>query len=70
MIEFKMDLKSKSNFADDLWKCDYCYLLDSQFHIMWCPAFSSLKEGKKLQNDLDLVSYFQDVMKICENQSV
>ena len=69
MVEVKMNHKSNRNHANDLWKCDFCYSLDSQSHIMWCPAFSSLREGKNLQNDLDLVSYFQDVMKIRENQS-
>ena len=70
MVDVKMNQKSNSNYANDLWKCDYCFSLDSQSHIMWCPAFSSLREGKNLQNDLDLVSYFQDVMKIRENQSL
>ena len=64
MIDVKMNQKSNKTYASELWKCDYCFSLDSQSHIMWCPAFSSLREGKNLHNDLDLVAYFQDVMKI------
>ena len=64
MINVKMNRKSDKKFANDLWKCDYCKSLDSQSHILWCPAFSSLREGKSLDCDRDLVKYFQEVMRI------
>ena len=64
MADFKMNFKSNEKYAKELWKCDYCMSVDSQAHIMWCPAFSSLREGKNLHCDKDLVSYIQEVMKI------
>ena len=67
MIDVKMNQKSNEKYARELWKCDFCMSIDSQAHIMWCPAFSPLREGRNLQNDLDLVHYFQEVMKIREN---
>ena len=65
-----MNRKSDKAYDEKLWKCDYCKNLDSQSHILWCPAFSPLREGKSLSNDQDLVEYFKNVMKIRENQLI
>ena len=64
MLDVKMNKKSDRSNADNLWRCDFCRSLDSQSHIMWCPAFVSLREGKNLHDDDDLISYVQQVMKI------
>ena len=69
MVDVKMNQKSSNKHSSDLWKCDFCFSIDSQSHIMWCPAFSSLREGKNLQNDLDVVTYFQDVLRIRSKES-
>ena len=66
MTNVKMNQKSDKRYANELWKCDFCLSLDSQSHIVWCPAFASLREGKNQANDLDLVKYFQAVMKLRE----
>ena len=66
MTNVKMNKKSDKTYAEALWKCDFCKSLDSQSHILWCPAFSPLREGKSLNSDLDLVKYFQEVMRIRE----
>jgi hypothetical protein len=34
---------------------------------LWCPAFASLREGKDLNSDIDLVHYYQQVIKIRED---
>ena len=68
MLDLKMNRKSDQKYSDEMWKCDFCLSLDTQSHIIWCPAFASLREGKNLQNDMDLVTYFTAVMKIRENQ--
>ena len=68
-INVKLNFKSNQNFSNELWKCDFCMSMDSQSHIIWCPAFSSLREGKNLHNDMDLITYFREVMKIRENES-
>ena len=42
--------------------------MDSQSNIVWCPAYAPVGEGKNLNNDEDLVKYFQTVMKIREEK--
>ena len=62
MVDVKMNKKSDKQYAKDLWKCDYCLSLDSQSHIIWCPA--SLRVDKNLHDYLDLVQYIQAIMRI------
>ena len=69
MITTKMNMKGSPKFANELWKCDDCLSLDSQSHIMWCPAYAPLREGKSLKSDADLVEYFQAVIKLREDNS-
>ena len=57
MIPVKMNMKSNAKFADELWKCDDCMSMDTQSHILWCPAYAPLREGKTLSDDLNLVHY-------------
>ena len=64
MIKAKMNMKNNNKFANELWRCDECQSMDSQAHIIWCPVFAPLREGKDLQKDSDLVRYYQQVIKI------
>ena len=66
MTKVKMNMKLDPKFAAELWKCSGCGNLDSQSHIMWCPSYATLREGLDIDNDLDVVHYFQSVMKIRE----
>ena len=59
-------MKNNQKYSNELWKCDYCKMMDSQSHIMWCSAFAPLREGKNVEDDDDLVLYFQQVFKIRE----
>ena len=68
MIKTKMNMKNDRNYANKLWKCDDCQSMDSQAHIVWCPVFAPLREGKDLKSDTDLVNYYQQVMKIREDR--
>ena len=67
MIDTKYNKKSDKKYEAELWRCDDCKSLDSQSHIIWCPAFAPLREGRNLKNDNDLVSYFQEVLRIRSN---
>ena len=69
MLNVKMNQKNNPVFANKLWKCEACFNLDSQSHLMWCPAFASLREGLNIDNDLDVVHYIQNVFKIRENMN-
>ena len=42
-------------------------VIDSQSHILCCPQFSYLREGKNIMDDDDLVQYIQKVFKIRED---
>ena len=63
-IPVKFNMKSDPKFAAELWKCDSCFSIESQDHIIWYPAYAPLRVGKSLNNDQDIVKYFQAVMKI------
>ena len=58
--------KSNEVFARQLWSCEHCGKIDSQSHIMWCPSLVALREGLDIDNDLDVVSYYQQVIKLRE----
>ena len=66
MLPAKLNMKNNPKFANELWKCDYCKKMDSQSHVMWCSAFAPLREGKNVEDDDDLVLYFQQVFKLRE----
>ena len=70
MLNVKMNRKNDPKYAQDLWKCDDCHSMDSQAHIVWCPAYAALREGKDLECDKDLVEYYQKVMKIREDNQM
>ena len=65
----KMNRKSDPGYAAKLWKCEACGNLDTQCHIMWCPAFAPLREGLDVENDKDVVHYFQEVFKMREKMN-
>ena len=64
----QMNQRSDKSHAKNLWKCLECGNIDSQSHIVWCPFFSELREGKSLDNNDDLVKYFKQVFKIREER--
>ena len=60
-INFSSDPKNMA----ELWRCSSCQTnIDTQCHILWCQAYAKLREGKSLDNDHDLVQYFQQVLNI------
>ena len=68
MTSVKMNQVSDKNNAMNLWKCNECGNIDTQSHILWCPFFASIRDGKSVDNDSDLVEYFQEVFKIREER--
>ena len=64
----RMNQRSDKNNAKNLWKCTECSNIDTQSHILWCPFFASLREGKSMDSDLDLVNYFREALKIREER--
>ena len=65
MYECKMNFLNNPVFKAEMWRCDSCQsCVDSQSHILYCPAYQQLREGKSLSSDQDIVSYFQEVLAI------
>ena len=66
--DLQMNQQNNKIYAKNLWKCSECGNIDTQSHVLWCPYFASLREGKSMDNDLDLVNYFKQVFKIREDK--
>ena len=55
----------KENFpSDPVNVAEKCMVVNSQSHILNCPAYKHLRKGKTLSFDLDVVQYYQKVLKI------
>ena len=65
----KMNMKSDEKFCGELWKCHDCHNIDTQLHLLWCPAYAHLREGKDINKDKDLVIYFREVFKAREDNN-
>ena len=67
-IRTKMVRTVKLNYKNDpsnkrtMWECNDCYSIDSQEHILWCPAYQEFMVNKDLDSDKDLTRYFQQVL--------
>ena len=71
MTDLKFNFKHDKKYSDELWKCDSCQTsIESQQHVLICPAYSELREGKDINNDKDLTSYIKQVMKIREKLKI
>ena len=64
MFKCKMNYMSDPGFKAELWCCDACKNVDTQAHILWCPEYKQLREGKSLKSDTDIVEYFLKVYAI------
>ena len=65
MFKCKMNFMNDPAYKAEMWRCNSCETcIDSQSHILYCPAYKELREGKSLTSDDDVVNYFREVMKI------
>ena len=63
MLDVKMNYKSDKKHMAELWKFSSCETsIESQDHVMWCPAYVVLRVGKSIDNDQDLIDYLKKVM--------
>ena len=71
MTDVKFNYKSDKKFSNELWKCDSRgTAIETQSHILWCPAYQELRAGKSINSDSDLVNYITDVLKIRVNLGI
>ena len=60
----QMNFQSDPIFSANLWTCSGCSILrDTQDHVLICPAYSDIRTGLNLENDPDLVKYFQQIIQ-------
>ena len=64
----KMNFPNDIKYKKQLWKCQHCPNIDTQSHKVSCPAYQHLRLHKNLDNDQDLVSFFQGVILIREKE--
>ena len=65
MVDAKTNFKNKKEYSSDLWLCDSCSSsIETQSHLLWCPAYQNLRENKNLNNDRDLINYIRKVLEI------
>ena len=69
MIICKMNQSSDRANKESLWRCEDCGYVDTQSHIIHCPAYKALREGKSLDSDGDVVAYFREVLKLREDDN-
>ena len=69
MIHCQMNQSSESKNSGSLWRCQDCGYVDTQTHIMHCPAYQNLRVDKSLDSDIDIVNYFKEVLKFREKQN-
>ena len=63
MVDAKFNFSAK--YEKELWRCDSCLsAIETQSHLLFCPAYSSLRIGKDLKNDDHLIDYMQSVMDV------
>ena len=55
---------SDKQYENDLWKCNQCTRIDSIKHLKICPYFEDLRELRDFKKDEDLISYFEEIIKI------
>ena len=63
MLDVKFNFSAKHEH--ELWECDSCCSsIETQSHLLYCPAYASLREGKDIKNDEHLISYIREVMNV------
>ena len=72
----QMNFPSNAGFTRDMWMCSGCSTpgdvngkRDTQSHVMICSGYAVLREGKDLSQDKDMVEYFQNVIKLRQQDS-
>ena len=61
----KFNYKNDQQNSRELWKCDSCQSsIETQDHVLWCPAYATIREDKDISNDNDLANYLKQVLII------
>ena len=65
LYESKLNYKNKPEYKSEEFLCDSCESeIDHHSHVLFCPAYSGLREDRNLNSDTDLAHYLQRVLEI------
>ena len=64
----KMNYPNDIAFRKQSWKCFHCPNIDTQSHVRFCPAYEHLRLNKDFDDDKDLVTYYQQVIAMREDE--
>ena len=69
MLNVKLNYKNDPMNSASLWRCDSCQTgqIESQDHVLYCPAYADLRVDKDINNDSDLVQYMRNVLIVRDN---
>ena len=68
LYESKMNFKNKPEYKAENYMCDSCETeIDHSSHVLFCHAYSELRQGKNLNNNSDICEYLQKVLEIRTN---
>ena len=71
MFNVKFNYKNDTQHKADLWQCSSCQrCIETQSHVLFCDAYSTLREDKNLESDNDLAEYLQKVLTIRDKLKV
>ena len=71
MIDCKFNFKNKKEYSEELWRCDSCESsIETNQHILYCPAYAELRIGKDINSLQDLTEYFSKVLIIREKLKI
>ena len=71
MFNVKFNYKNENKYKEDLWRCSSCQkCIETQTHVLFCEAYSPLREEKSLDSDSDLAEYLQKVLIIRDKLKV
>ena len=71
MYSVSFNFKNQGENAHNLWVCSSCQSsIETQEHVLFCPAYIQLREGKSLDSDNDLADYLRKVLIIREKLNI
>ena len=63
----KFNFKNQKKYQEDLWRCDSCQSsIETNTHILHCPAYAELRVDKDINSLKDLTEYIAKVLTIRE----
>ena len=61
----KSNFSSDKEYRDELWECEAgCGRVDTIRHVQVCPGYEALRMNRNMNDSLDVVHYFQDVLEL------